>query len=802
MTMQGFKIKLCAGAIIAAVLFSVSVITSCRQDIPMYMSDENGTGAVSHTELPETAVAVSQTSSSETVGAETAETSASGEVTSIAVTTAVTTVTEPVIPAGYQRTDTAGTKTVSAAAIGESGDMSAYTSVSGVVLLGDSLYVSDETGKHVYMLSTDGKLQKTYPTDRQVNHVVTDGTHVYSMEGALDGRIVKLSADLGVLASVSVGHTPSDMAIVGTKGYAVNRFSGTVSVIDLSDMKVFATVEVDGREPIAAAASGKDVYIVCHLPDESMNESVVSANVVILSSETDTVVKMLPLVNGASGVKGICVSPDGGTVYVSHVIGRYAYPTTQLDRGWINTNGFSIIDTKTQTVSCTCLLDEVDEGAANPWGITVSADGKYLCVALSGLNEVMVIDIAAMQQKISKVVRGTSDRAVDSAADIVNYLPFLDGCRERVTVGVGVRDITEKNGVLYCGLYFDGAVDAIRLSDLSVTKFGFVTQPAASTVRQGQILWSDANNCYQKWQSCNSCHPDAVADGFNWDNLNDGLGNGKSAKSMLYAHRTPPVMVTGIRANAEVAVAAGMKFIQFNTLSAVQLSYIDAYLKSLSPLQSPALQTDGTLTESAAAGEALFAANCASCHPAPLYTDLKEHNVGSATLAREDGLYDTPTLVEVWRTAPYLHDGSLNTMEEVVRYFAKDLSDTEVQQLADYVRSIGAENEDYGVEQVKGIRKDGSEAYNVYASGMQLQTVTVRRQSANAADKVIVALNVYDKDGVQVLYCDTELTGLAWNSTAVITLQDKVTLPEGGSYTVAFYDAETGAAVASVLRVQ
>ena len=345
-------------------------------------------------------------------------------------------------------------------------------------------------------------------------------------------------------------------------------------------------------------------------------------------------------------------------------------------------------------------------------------------------------------------------------------------------------------------------MDAIRLSDLSVTKFGFVTQPAASTVRQGQILWSDANNCYQKWQSCNSCHPDAVADGFNWDNLNDGLGNGKSAKSMLYAHRTPPVMVTGIRANAEVAVAAGMKFIQFNTLSAVQLSYIDAYLKSLSPLQSPALQTDGTLTESAAAGEALFAANCASCHPAPLYTDLKEHNVGSATLAREDGLYDTPTLVEVWRTAPYLHDGSLNTMEEVVRYFAKDLSDTEVQQLADYVRSIGAENEDYGVEQVKGIRKDGSEAYNVYASGMQLQTVTVRRQSANAADKVIVALNVYDKDGVQVLYCDTELTGLAWNSTAVITLQDKVTLPEGGSYTVAFYDAETGAAVASVLRVQ
>ncbi len=799
MAEKNWKIKLCAFAIIVTTLLSVAVISSCREDRPAVTTAT--TSSVQTTAPAETVTSGFSTTDTSVGTGVSAKPDA--PITTAEVTTAAESVltTDPAKKNTYKRTDTAGTQVKATASKGVSGDMSAYTSPGGVTVLGDSLYVADETGKHVYKLTLSGVLQKTYTTDRPVNAVVTDGTDIYALEGGLDGKVIKLSASLAELGSVSVGHTPSDMAILGTKGYAVNRFSNTVSVIDLAKMQVLSTVAVDGREPIAAVTVGKEIYIACHLPDESMRESVVSANVVILSGESDSVTKTIPLVNGASGVKDICVSPDGSTVYISHIIGRYAYPTTQLDRGWINTNGFSILDTKTKQVTCTCLLDEVDEGAANPWGIVVSADGKYLCVALSGLNEVMVVDIAAMQRKIDKVRSGAKDRAVETLDDIVNFLPFLDGCRERVSVGIGVRSIAEKNGVLYCGLYFDGAVDAVKLSDRSVKRLQFAKQPAASEVRQGQILWSDANNCYQKWQSCNSCHPDAVADGFNWDNLNDGLGNGKSAKSMLYAHRTPPVMVTGIRSSAEVAVAAGMKFIQFNTLSATQLSYIDTYLKSLLPLESPALKTGGVLTESASAGEALFEKNCASCHPAPLYTDLKEHNVGSATLAREDGSYDTPTLVEVWRTAPYMHDGSLQTVEEVVRFFAKDLSDTEVKQLADYVRSIGAVGETYGVEQVAGTKKDGSEAYNIYEDAMQIETVTVRRQSTDAVASVVVAFNVYDKNGTQVYYSDTVVSGLGENAVAVITLQEKVILPAGGSYTVALYDADSGAPVASVLRI-
>ena len=697
----------------------------------------------------------------------------------------------------YDREDVSGENVGATASSGVVGDLSGYTSPNGIITLGDSLYVSDETGKSIYKLSLTGEVQKKYTSTKAVNRVVTDGTNIYSLEGGLDGTVVKLSADLAVVKSVEVGHTPHDMAVVGTKGYVLNRFSNTVSVLALGDMNVSSTVAIDGREPTAAVTVGDKVYVACHLPDEATSSGVMSANVVIINSTTDKVEKNMNLINGASGVKGICVSPDGKTVYVAHIIGRYAYPTTQLDRGWINTNAVTIIDTAKAEVTCSVLLDEVDLGAANPWGITVSADGKYLCVALSGLNEVMVINITKMNQKITKVANKQSGRVVETLAEIADYLPFLNSCRERITVGVGVRNIVEKGGVLYCANYFDGTVSAVTLSNYSVKTLSFVKQPEASTVRQGQILWSDANNCYQKWESCNSCHPDGVVDGFNWDNLNDGLGGGgKSAKSMLYSHRTPPVMITGIRPNAEAATAAGMKFIQFNTMPMDQIQMIDEYLKSLYPIQSPALNKNGTLTDSAKSGKELFEKNCASCHPAPLYTDLKKHDVKSNTFSGDNGEYDTPTLVEAWRTGPYMHDGSLKTIEEVVKFFAKDLSDAEVTKLADFVRSICAEGEDYGLEQAQG-KKDGALWYNVYAAGATLETVVVRKQAEDACATVVVAISVFDKNGKQVAYADAGVTDVAYNSTAVIKLNKAITLPEGGSYTVAFFDAATGSPVAS-----
>jgi cytochrome c peroxidase len=156
-------------------------------------------------------------------------------------------------------------------------------------------------------------------------------------------------------------------------------------------------------------------------------------------------------------------------------------------------------------------------------------------------------------------------------------------------------------------------------------------------------------------------------DGLNWDLLNDGIGNPKNTKSLLLAHKTPPMMSLGVRASAEMAVRAGIKSILFTNQPEEVAASIDEYLKSLKPVPSPYL-VRGKLSEAAERGKKFFSqAGCADCHVPGLYTDLHPHDVG--TQNQHDKATDkfyTPTLIEVWRTAPYLHDGSAATMRDVL----------------------------------------------------------------------------------------------------------------------------------------
>lgn len=93
------------------------------------------------------------------------------------------------------------------------------------------------------------------------------------------------------------------------------------------------------------------------------------------------------------------------------------------------------------------------------------------------------------------------------------------------------------------------------------------------------------------------------------------------------------------------------------------------------------------LSESAQRGMKLFfgKAHCSACHAGSNFTDGAYHNIGVGTLADQPDegrfvistlegdkySFKTPTLREIARTAPYMHDGSLKTLEEVVDYYSK-----------------------------------------------------------------------------------------------------------------------------------
>jgi cytochrome c peroxidase len=294
-------------------------------------------------------------------------------------------------------------------------------------------------------------------------------------------------------------------------------------------------------------------------------------------------------------------------------------------------------------------------------------------------------------------------KASPEQTDLPNDLISLFGVRQRVKLSetdLGPRAIVVVGHTAYIANYFSDTLSMMDLSApyLKAKSVSLGPKPEMNIVRKGEFYFHDASICFQGWQSCSSCHPgDARVDGLNWDLPNDGIGNPKNTKSLLLAHKTPPMMSLGVRENAETAVRAGIRHILFTVQPEEVPAAMDEYLKSLKPVPSTYL-VDGKLSEAAERGQKVFSqAGCAMCHPPGLFTDLQKYDVG--TCARFDKPTDkfyTPTLIEVWRTAPYLHDGSAATIRDVVTTRnphdqhgeTSSLSSQEIDDLCAYVLSL------------------------------------------------------------------------------------------------------------------
>ena len=85
------------------------------------------------------------------------------------------------------------------------------------------------------------------------------------------------------------------------------------------------------------------------------------------------------------------------------------------------------------------------------------------------------------------------------------------------------------------------------------------------------------------------------------------------------------------------------------------------------------------------------------CHPPPFFTNLKAYDVGTrGPLDGSTDEFDTPALIELWRTAPYLHDGSVATLRDLLTLANHDdrhgntshLSTDQIHDLCEYLLSL------------------------------------------------------------------------------------------------------------------
>ena len=564
-----------------------------------------------------------------------------------------------------------------------------YLSPADVVASADgkTLFIAYATANQIAMFDVPSqKVTGTIALKESPSGLVLspDGTRLYVTCAAPQGTVEAIDlAKKKVADSIAVGHTPMAPVLSpdGRTLYVCNRFNNELAAVDLGAKKVTQRIPVS-REPVSAALTkdGRFLLVANHLHNGRADGETVSALISVIDLAAGKVAKELVLPNGSGLLRDIRVSPDGKYAAVAHTLARFHLPTTQLERGWMNTSALTLIDIASMKPINTVLVDNVDSGGANPWGVAWTADGKHLCVTHSGTYELSVIDAPALLAKLAKMPEKEQpgqkyDYASASriAADVPNDLAFLVGIRQRLKLpGRGQRALVLLGNRAWIVNYFSDSLTTIEFPT-EYPKPQEIALGAAkpmTAVRRGEMLFNDATICFQGWQSCASCHSsDGRVDGLNWDLLNDGIGNPKNNKSLLLVHRTPPAMSIGVRETAEAAVRAGIQKILFTVQPEEVAVALDEYLKAIQPVPSPLL-VNGKLSPSAARGKKLFqsdALGCANCHPSGLFTDLKSHDVGTrGQYDKPADKYDTPTLIEAWRTAPYLHDGSAVTVRDVL----------------------------------------------------------------------------------------------------------------------------------------
>ena len=581
---------------------------------------------------------------------------------------------------------------------------------------GRMLYVAEATADNVAVFDiASGQVTQTIAVaEHPVGLAMSaDGSQLYVTSATPEGRVQVIDIHTKTVADrIAVGHTPVAVVPDGGTLYVCNQFTNSVSVVDLSLSEQVATIPAP-REPVAAAltSDGQFLYVTNHLPAGAADGDYAACVVSIIDTAARKVVKHIELPDGSTNLRGVAISPDGKYAYVTHILARYRFPVTYLERGWVNTNAMTVIDVPEQKYVNTVLLDDPGRGAANPCGIVCTADGKRIVITHAGTHEISVIDREGLHSRLLpapsarhfvSASTSTSGRrfsdASYSAEDVPNDLTFMTGIRRRIRlVGNGPRGLAVIGTKAYVAEYYSdsvGVVDIDASARAQARSVPLGATAALTKVRKGEMLFHDATPSYQTWHSCASCHSgNGRACALNWDLLNDGMLNPKNTRSLLLAHKTPPAMATGVRANAEIAVRSGIRYIQFAVPKRANAEAMDAYLKSLRPVASPYL-VEGRLSDAALRGRKLFdRVGCAQCHAGPVYTDGLRHRVDTATEAEPRGRFDTPTLVEVWRTGPYLHDGRATTVREVLTRFNEnhkhgrtaDLSEAEISDLVEYV---------------------------------------------------------------------------------------------------------------------
>ena len=261
-----------------------------------------------------------------------------------------------------------------------------------------------------------------------------------------------------------------------------------------------------------------------------------------------------------------------------------------------------------------------------------------------------------------------------------------------------------------------GSDDTISVVDTaahrvtSTISLGRAPQPTPE--RRGERLFYSARFAFQGHFGCANCHIEGTLDGLSWDLEPDGFGVDIVDNRLLEeVADTAPYKWNG--GNPDLETECGPRtekyFYRAQSYSPAELTDLVSFIKSIPSRPNRYRRKDGDLTAQQQRGLSIFTRTltksgkqidynnqCVVCHNGPHYTNLSMVDVGTGKPTDRSPLVDVPQLNNVVLSAPYLHDGSARTLEEIWTVFnphdrhgvTNDLSKDELNDLIEYLKTL------------------------------------------------------------------------------------------------------------------
>jgi len=541
-------------------------------------------------------------------------------------------------------TATTGMGAVTAAAAADS----PHSSLMYLSRSGDTLYAAHPYSGEIARIALSGGSARVAARIRPGGEpsslaLSPDGRRLYATLAAGRRALALDPAGLAIRAQWPVNFEPlavlpdrtgASLFVAGFDAARVFRLSSRTGVVEAASTTI--------NRPAALARSGREVYAVSFRTGE----------VVVMDQRCRTLRRLSPRAS-LNQCRALTVGPEG-LLYAPQTRTDTRVGGRMFDRSVFPAIG--VADARGSEVIVRYSPDLLVPPPHRPAEVAVDDGAVYL--ASSGTDDVLAIS------------RGTG-YALWHAMDI-GQEPLalaLDAARRRLYVltGSGQEIIT-----------IDAGTGKVR------GRLRFANDRTPVNVARGRYLFGTATDkrlTKDRWMSCAVCHPRGEADGRQWD-----MGAGPLDTATLRGCvAAPPLHVTGHLDEIQDTyrftrmVMAGQWFLPPERMNPYlgrsnagldrDLDALSAFIASLGKPVPPVPPLE--LRAKVKRGARLFgdpATRCMSCHPPPLYTDSGRRDAGGRFVLHDVGTgqrLDTPSLVGLARTEPYLHDGRAPMLEEV-----------------------------------------------------------------------------------------------------------------------------------------